>query len=307
MRKVCLVNNFNYARYLDDCLRSIEVQTTPFDVVVIVDDGSSDHSREIIASYCERLPGWHAVLKSNGGQLSCFNACRPYVAVDDLVTFMDADDLYPADYLALLCEKVAQLKADFYFAEVARFQSDKEAPIQTARAGGQADFVMPCSSAMTRAFGAWMGSPTSALAVTGRLFLSLFPFPHEHDWITRADDVIVFGSGVLGASKAYVPSVQVAYRVHGHNSFHGRRYSEAEKLRRQHRVDVLLGWYCQQCCLSPAVDVKRLLMEYVMVPRALHHRLQVPSSRRFLTVTQRLALSWRMRRRARRLDRDQRQ
>lgn len=307
MRKVCLVNNFNYGHFLRECFRSIELQTLPFDVVVVVDDGSSDDSGDIIRSYCERLPGWVAVMKKNGGQLSCFNASLPFIEDGDLVTFLDADDLYPPDYLARLCEKARELKVDFYFANEVKFRDGKESPITSAHVASERDVVVESSSALTRRFQSWIGSPTSALAVTGRMFRMLFPFPHESDWITRADDVIVFGVGLLGGAKAYLPSLQMAYRVHGTNSFHGRQYSEGYKLRRLHKLDKLFGWYCQQQCIPLNADEKRVLREYAMIPKPLRRRLQVPSTRRFLTPSQRVALWWRLRRQARQQSLDQRQ
>ena len=46
-----IINNYNYARYLADCLDSALNQTRPFDQVIVVDDGSTDESRTIIEDY----------------------------------------------------------------------------------------------------------------------------------------------------------------------------------------------------------------------------------------------------------------
>ena len=66
-----VVNNYNYARFLAEAIDSALAQTYAALEVVVVDDGSTDESREIIAQYGGRVI---PVLKDNGGQASAFNA-----------------------------------------------------------------------------------------------------------------------------------------------------------------------------------------------------------------------------------------
>jgi glycosyltransferase involved in cell wall biosynthesis len=58
-----VVNNFNYERFLREAIDSALAQTYAPVEVVVVDDGSTDSSRDIIASYGDRLI---PVLKANG-------------------------------------------------------------------------------------------------------------------------------------------------------------------------------------------------------------------------------------------------
>jgi glycosyltransferase involved in cell wall biosynthesis len=84
-----VVNNHNYGCYLADALESALTQTFPRVEVVVVDDGSTDDSREIIGRYADRVV---PVFKANGGQASAMNAGFARSS-GDVVIFLDADDM----------------------------------------------------------------------------------------------------------------------------------------------------------------------------------------------------------------------
>ena len=87
-----IVNNYNYGRFLRQTIDSALNQTYSHVEVIVVDDGSTDNSREIIASYGEKIT---PVLKENGGQASTFNAGFA-VSSGEIIIFLDADDyLFP--------------------------------------------------------------------------------------------------------------------------------------------------------------------------------------------------------------------
>jgi hypothetical protein len=83
-----IVNCYNYGHFLAECVESALTQTYPRTEVVIVDDGSEDNSREVIASYGDRVV---PVLKDNGGQGSAFNVGFEK-SQGDIIIFLDADD-----------------------------------------------------------------------------------------------------------------------------------------------------------------------------------------------------------------------
>ncbi len=96
-----LINNYNYGHFLADAIDSALNQTYPHIEVVVVDDGSSDNSREIIAQYTDRIK---PILKSNGGQASAFNAGFK-ASQGDLIFFLDSDDIFLPDKI----EKIAYI------------------------------------------------------------------------------------------------------------------------------------------------------------------------------------------------------
>lgn len=99
-----VINNYNYARFLGEAIDSALGQTYQRTEVIVVDDGSTDESRQVISRYAGRVV---PVLKANGGQASAFNAgfaaCR-----GEVILFLDADDLL----LSTAVERAVPLLAD---------------------------------------------------------------------------------------------------------------------------------------------------------------------------------------------------
>src|SRR5262245_22188560 len=83
-----VINNHNYARFLSAAIDSALDQTHARTEVIVVDDGSTDHSRQVIADYGDRIT---PLIKANSGQASAFNAGFA-VSRGGVVIFLDADD-----------------------------------------------------------------------------------------------------------------------------------------------------------------------------------------------------------------------
>lgn len=91
-----VINNYNYGHFLPDAIASALNQTYANVEVIVVDDGSTDQSHDIIASYGDRII---PVLKTNGGQASAFNAGFA-ASRGDIICFLDADDVFLPHKLA---------------------------------------------------------------------------------------------------------------------------------------------------------------------------------------------------------------
>jgi glycosyltransferase involved in cell wall biosynthesis len=104
-----IVTNHNYGRWLGEAIDSALAQDCEVEVIV-VDDGSTDHSREVIASYGDRI---RPVLQDNGGQAAALNAGFA-ASRGDPILFLDADDVL----LESTVRRAAALLADDRVAQV---------------------------------------------------------------------------------------------------------------------------------------------------------------------------------------------
>ncbi|HZO59720.1 MAG TPA: glycosyltransferase [Solirubrobacterales bacterium] len=78
---------YNHAHYLDEAIRSVLAQTHPRLEVVVVDDGSSDNTSEVVARY----PGVEYTYQENAGLAAARNTGIRR-STGDYVVFLDADD-----------------------------------------------------------------------------------------------------------------------------------------------------------------------------------------------------------------------
>lgn len=85
-----VIDNYNYADFLQQAIDSILNQTYENIELIVVDDGSTDGSREIIQTYGDKLI---PVLQDNAGQLAAINTGFAR-AQGKYVCFLDSDDYY---------------------------------------------------------------------------------------------------------------------------------------------------------------------------------------------------------------------
>jgi len=86
-----VIVNFNYGRFIEEAIQSALGQTYPNIEVIVVDDGSTDNTREIIQKYAMSNKVT-AIMKENGGVASAMNIGFS-ASSGDLVMFLDSDDM----------------------------------------------------------------------------------------------------------------------------------------------------------------------------------------------------------------------
>jgi len=210
-----VITNHNYAAYLGEALDSARAQTHPAVNVVVVDDGSTDGSRELLSRCGD---GVEVVLKERGGQASALNAglerCRGEVLI-----LLDADDrLHP---------RTAELTAAAFAADPAL--SKVQFPMVVVDADGRPtgarkpdDRLGAPSGDVRRAELAfpfdlpWL--PGGGTAFRTAAVRRVLPIPEESFPRHGADWYLVHLCALLGTA-ALLGEPGADYRVHGANGY----------------------------------------------------------------------------------------
>src|SRR5271170_2145809 len=100
-----LIDTYNHERFIEEAIVSVLEQDFPRSEteVIVVDDGSTDRTPEIVRKFEPRL---RLIRKQNGGQASAFNAGIPE-AQGEIVAFLDGDDWWTRNKLTRVAEAMA--------------------------------------------------------------------------------------------------------------------------------------------------------------------------------------------------------
>ena len=139
-----IVPVYNVARYLPQCLDSLTAQTLASVEFLLINDGSTDGSAEILRAYAAKDPRFRLIEQPNGGYSAARNTGLRAVQ-GDFVGFVDADDWVEPDmfeHLLSLAEgqqaDLAQSGFDWYLEQEGRHVPKDNAwiPPLLARSGG---------------------------------------------------------------------------------------------------------------------------------------------------------------------------
>ena len=102
---------YNVEKYISICLDSVIAQTYKELEIIVVDDGSTDHSPQICDEYAKRDHRISVIHQANGGQGKARN-----VALErchgDYVAFVDSDDYWDEKYVETLMHMIKVRNAD---------------------------------------------------------------------------------------------------------------------------------------------------------------------------------------------------
>lgn len=85
-----ILDNYNYEHFVDKAIDSALNQTHQNIEIIVVDDGSTDGSWNVIQKYSDKIIAFR---KENSGQSSAFNKGFD-LSNGDIICFLDSDDIF---------------------------------------------------------------------------------------------------------------------------------------------------------------------------------------------------------------------
>ncbi len=225
-----IINNCNYGCFVGEAIESALNQTYSRLEVIVVDDGSTDNSREIIANYKDKII---PILKKNEGQSSAFNSGFA-AAQGDIICFLDADDIALVEKVSEVVNvfkdnpdigwcfhslKVTNTKTGTLLKRVSRDNAYITMTEQKKQERSQkCDFR---ASMLKQGKASFIAPPTSGLCFTRSLLKQIFPLPQYKAHKTSADRCLKF-SAIALSQGFFLDKELTIQRVHGNNAYTAR-------------------------------------------------------------------------------------
>lgn len=217
-----LVPNRNHGRFVGRAIDSVLQQDWPAALreVVVVDDGSSDDSRDRLAAYAGRADV-KIVLQDNRGQTAAFAAALAQ-ADGDYVCLLDADDTCLPQRLRRVAEHLALLQAEpatlFLCHDMLVINGVDGEPIARTwfdeinlrRLGPQLHAAS--------AYHPFPFAATSGMVFGRELLQRLMAEVPTFEWPIGSDAVLGHGAMLLAGEVHYLHEALVRYVVHGRNN-----------------------------------------------------------------------------------------
>ncbi len=114
---------YNVEKYVEKCIISVLNQTYKNIEIIIVNDGSTDKSEEIILKYVKEDRRIRYISKENGGLSSARNKGIE-TATGDYICFIDSDDWIAVNFIECLLSRIEQDKSDISICNIKHVYSD---------------------------------------------------------------------------------------------------------------------------------------------------------------------------------------
>jgi glycosyltransferase involved in cell wall biosynthesis len=203
-----VIDNYNYGRFIAETLDSVLAQDVPAASVetIVVDDGSTDDSREVVARYGDKVK---LIAQKNGGQASAF-ATGFAAATGDIICPLDSDDYWAKDKLS----SVAKAFEKPGIGIVQHYQRDVDAvgnPLNNPLPVWPERYVL-----QDFLDGRFVNAATSSLAFRADILSKLLPVPKDVFYLY--DDYLL-DHGLLECDIACIPRILGFHRIHGANNW----------------------------------------------------------------------------------------
>lgn len=206
-----IINNYNYERFLPEAIDSAINQTSQNTEVIVVDDCSTDNSRDVIAYYGDKIISVYH--QKNGKQAAAFNSGFA-ISKGEIIIFLDADDyLYPNAVESIVSVWKPNLAKVHYRLEVV---DTYRKPLGFSYPQGGTQLSSGEVWRTILELGNYQGVATSGNAINRKALEQVFPISDEYK--LTADDYLSMLIPFYGEIVA-IETPLAAYRIHTSNQW----------------------------------------------------------------------------------------
>ena len=242
-----LINNYNYGSYLKSAIDSALSQTYLNTEIIVVDDGSTDGSQEIIRSYGDKIK---PVFKSNGGHASALNA--GFVeSSGDIICFLDSDDMFLPFKVQEIVEAFTTLKdIDWVFHPLFDVKTDD---LEKGNFNPLNSLIDECESRKATYVeidfreqirsGQQPGfvPQTSAISFSRKILKKILPIPEDQKTKTYVGDTYMSMGCVLYSKGCVIDKKLSLYRLHGSNAYSNMQMDKSRETFA--KVHIITGYW----------------------------------------------------------------
>jgi len=113
-----IIISHNYGSLLPRAIESVLKQTVALREILVIDDASSDNTKDVAALYAEKGVSYMRVEHRN---LSLTRNTAAAATVSEFLLFLDADDFLPPNYIERCVEKMKDPAVGFVYANIQQF------------------------------------------------------------------------------------------------------------------------------------------------------------------------------------------
>lgn len=256
-----VICNYNYEKFLNQAISSAHHLHYANKEIIVVDDGSTDSSREILKTWENKI---QVIYQENGGQISAYNTGFN-ASSGELIIFLDSDDTLDANLIEMTLPYFIDanvVKVHFKMRLIDESSHPLGASIPSNLSEGALSHYIIQKG--------WLhfSSPGSGNIYRVSALKKLFPLPNSDDDKHGADFFCIYGVCFLGEVKA-ISSCLAGYRVHNKeisnsqnvNLVFGNASKKTDELTRfKNRSIRFIDWMKQRT--NGSVVIKTILTDF---------------------------------------------
>ena len=151
MRFTIIIPAYNSAKYINIPLDSLEKQSFDQDFqVLIINDGSTDKTKEVVSPYLKRNKTWKIINKTNGNWGSVINHVKNKKLIKgDYVTILDSDDSFNTEML----KTVQNDTSDIIMTNISILKNNKTKKVKVLFGSSRITFPNKCFTPLSMPHG----------------------------------------------------------------------------------------------------------------------------------------------------------